>query len=181
MKVSFIGLGVMGKGMALNLAQGENEGEFNFLACDINSEALKPFQDNGFNTSTNIDDTIDSDYILLCLPNVEALKETILGPEGILKNMKAGQTIVDFSTISYLETIKIYEQCEQKEVNFLDCPISGQQKGSEEGTLSIMCGGDQDVFNQVKPLLERMGTQILYMGDCRSGQLTKMINICVLN
>lgn len=181
MKVSFIGLGVMGNGMALNLAKGEKEGEFDFLACDINSKVLKKFQDNGIKTSTNINDTVESDYILLCLPNVEVLKETILGPEGILKDMKAGQTIIDFSTISYSETIKIHEQCEQKDVNFLDCPISGQQKGSEDGTLSIMCGGDEEVFNHIKPILERMGTQILYMGDCGSGQLTKMINNCVLN
>lgn len=181
MKVSFIGLGVMGAGMALNLGEGEKEGEFEFLACDKDSKPLKKFQDKGYKTSTNINDTTDSDYIMLCLPDLEALKETILGSKGLLNKMKTGQTIIDFSTISYLETRKIYEQCQVKGVNFLDCPISGQQQGSIDGTLSIMCGGDEEIFNHIKPMLDRMGTQVLYMGGSGSGQLTKVINNGILN
>lgn len=180
-KVSFIGLGVMGTGMALNLAEGEREKEFDFLACDTNSVALKKFQDNGFRTSTNIFDTVDSDYIFLCLPDLNNLKKIILGPNGILKHMTAGQTIIDFSTISYLETKEIYEKCHSKAIDFLDCPVSGQEKGSIEGTLSIMCGGEEKVFNNIKPMLDRLGSQILYMGKNGSGQLTKMINNCILN
>lgn len=180
-KVSFIGLGVMGKGMALNLAKGESKKEFIFLACDVNSKALEEFQDNGFRTTTNILDTTDSDYIFLCLPDLDNLKEIILGPKGLLKYMTEGQTIVDFSTISYLETKKIHEKCQSKKVNYLDCPISGQERGSIDGTLSIMCGGDEKKINNIKPMLDRMGSQVLYMGESGSGQLTKMINNCVLN
>src|SRR5699024_5654022 len=149
--------------------------------CDINPKKLETFKKNGIKTTTNIYDTVDSDYILLCLPNLDILKETILGYDGLLKHMKEGQTIIDFSTISYLETIKIHNKCQSKKINFLDCPISGQEKGSIEGTLSIMCGGNEKILKLVRPMLDRMGTQVLHMGEIGSGQLTKTINNCILN
>ena len=181
MKISFIGLGVMGSGMAYNLAKGEKEGDFDLLVCDINPERLKKFQDNGFNASTNIYDTIDSDYIFLCLPNLEIVKEVVLGNDGLLNHLTPGQSIIDFSTISYMGAVEIANTCDSKGINFLDCPISGQHKKSMDGTLSIMCGGNEEVFNTIKPMLDKMGTQVLYMGQSGSGQLTKMINNCALN
>lgn len=181
MKVSYIGLGVMGAGMALNLAKGENEGKYEFLACDAFEKALEPFQEKGLKTTTNIKDTVDSDYIFLCLPNLEIVKEAVLGDNGLLKHIKPGQTIVDFSTISYLGAVEIAERCKEQGIEFLDCPISGQQTKSMDGTLSIMCGGNEEIFNEIKPLLDRMGSQVLYMGESGAGQLTKMINNNALN
>lgn len=181
MKVSFIGLGVMGKGMALNLAKGAKEGEYEYLACDTNPAALEDFREEGLNTSTDLKDTTDSDYIFLCLPNLDIVKEVVLGYNGILQHLKPEQKIVDFSTISYLGVRDIAEKCGEKGIDFLDCPISGQQAKSMDGTLSIMCGGKEEVFNDVKPMLDRMGTQVLYMGESGAGQLTKMINNSALN
>jgi 3-hydroxyisobutyrate dehydrogenase-like beta-hydroxyacid dehydrogenase len=181
MKVSFIGLGVMGKGMALNLAKGAKEGEYEYLAVDANPAALEDFQKEGLNTSTDLKDTSDSDYIFLCLPNLEIVKEVVLGDNGLLNHLKPGQRIVDFSTISYLGVKEIADTCAEKGIDFLDCPISGQQAKSMDGTLSIMCGGSEEVFNDVKPMLDRMGSQVLYMGESGAGQMTKMINNCALN
>ncbi|RSL33132.1 NAD(P)-dependent oxidoreductase [Salibacterium salarium] len=181
MKVSFIGLGIMGMGMALNLADGEKDGEFRYLACDADHKALEQFKEKGIKTTTNIADTVDSDYIFLCLPNLEIVKEAILGENGLLQHLKPGQTIVDFSTISYIGATEIAETCKAKGIEFLDCPISGQRAKSMEGTLSIMCGGDEEVFNTIKPMLDRMGEQVIYMGENGSGQLTKVINNCALN
>lgn len=181
MKVSFIGLGVMGMGMALNLSKGASEGHYEFLACDQNEQALQHFKNDGFKTTTSISDTTVSDYIFLCLPNLEIVKNVVLGENGLLKQLKPGQTIVDFSTISYLGAMEIAEACKAEGIDFLDCPISGQQSKSLDGTLSIMCGGNEEVFNTIKPLLDRMGAQVLYMGDNGAGQLTKMINNCALN
>jgi len=181
MKVSYIGLGVMGAGMALNLSKGENEGQYEFLACDANEKALEQFQEKGLKITTNIEDTLDSDYIFLCLPNLDIVKEAVLGDNGLLKHLKPGQTIVDFSTISYLGAVDIAERCKEQGVEFLDCPISGQQSKSLDGTLSIMCGGNEELFIKIKPLLDRMGTQVLYMGENGAGQLTKMINNNALN
>ncbi|ASN06318.1 NAD(P)-dependent oxidoreductase [Virgibacillus necropolis] len=181
MKLSFIGLGVMGLGMGLNLAKGEQEGEYEFLACDAHPGPLNQFKEKGFNTTTNIEDTTDSDYIFLCLPNLEIVREVVLGENGLLKHLKSGQVIVDFSTISYIGVTEIADECQSKGIDFLDCPISGQEKKSLDGTLSIMCGGKEKIFNTVKPKLDRMGSQILYMGGNGAGQLTKMINNCALN
>ena len=181
MKVSYVGLGVMGAGMALNLAKGESEGQYEFLACDANESALEQFQEKGLKTTTNMEDTLDSDYIFLCLPNLDIVKAVVLGEDGILKRLKPGQTIVDFSTISYLGATEIAAKCQEAGIEFLDCPISGQQAKSMDGTLSIMCGGNEDVFNAIKPMLDRMGSQVLYMGESGAGQLTKMINNCALN
>lgn len=181
MKVSYIGLGVMGMGMALNLANSEKEGEIDYLVCDANPNALEQFNEKGIKTTTNITDTVDSDFIFLCLPDLEIVKEVVFGENGLLKHMKPGQKIVDFSTISYLGAIEIAENCRANGIEYLDCPISGQHAKSMEGTLSIMCGGNEEIFNTIKPMLDRMGTQVLYMGENGAGQLTKMINNCALN
>ncbi|WP_066255789.1 NAD(P)-dependent oxidoreductase [Neobacillus drentensis] len=181
MKVSYIGLGVMGTGMALNLAKGENEGEFDYLVCDANPKALEPFKEKGIKTTTNSIDTVDSDYIFLCLPDLEIVKGVVLGENGLLKHLEPGQTIVDFSTISYLGAIEIAETCRANGIEYMDCPISGHPRKTIEGTLSIMCGGNEELFNTIKPMLDRMGTQVLYMGENGAGQLTKMINNCALN
>ncbi|WHT48133.1 NAD(P)-dependent oxidoreductase [Sporosarcina thermotolerans] len=181
MKVSFIGLGVMGMGMALNLSKGEGEGHYEFIACDPNKQALEQFKNKGLKTTTNILDTTDSDYIFLCLPNLDIVKTVVLGENGLLKHLKPGQSIVDFSTISYLGAMEIAEACKADGIEFLDCPISGQQSKSLDGTLSLMCGGSEDIFNTIKPLLDRMGSQVIYMGNNGAGQLTKMINNCALN
>lgn len=180
MKISFIGLGVMGKGMAMNLRAVKQEG-IDYLVCDVNPEALKSFQEKDVNATTNIMDTVDSDFIFLCLPNLEAVQEVVLGDNGLLKNMSSGQAIVDFSTISYKGATTIAKECKSKGIEFLDCPISGQHKKSVEGTLSIMCGGNKEVFNEIEPYLLKMGSQVLYMGESGAGQLTKMINNCALN
>ncbi|WP_026703356.1 NAD(P)-dependent oxidoreductase [Salibacterium aidingense] len=181
MKVSFIGLGVMGMGMALNLSKGKQGGKFDYLVCDINPRSLDPFKEKGLQTTTNTEDTSDSDYIFLCLQNSDIVKKVLLGENGLLSKMKPGQTIVDCSTISYLAVREIYENCDEAGIEYLDCPISGQHAKSMEGTLSIMCGGKEEVFNDVKSMLEMMGTQILYMGEAGAGQLTKMINNCAMN
>lgn len=181
MKIGFVGLGVMGSGMALNLAKNADVGDYDLLVHDVNEKVLEKFKQEGVQTTDNLMELIDSDYIMMCLPNEEALKDVLLSKGGILNSLNKGQTIVDFSTINYLETKKLYEMCSQRGINFLDCPISGHEKKSIEGTLTIMCGGDEEVFIKVKPILEIVGKHIVYMGKSGSGQLTKMINNSILN
>src|SRR5699024_2235795 len=160
---------------------GEKDNEFEYLVCDANSEMLKQFQEKDIKTTTSIEETTDSDYIFLCLPNLEVVENVVLGENGLLKHLKQGQTIVDFSTISYMGAVNIAQKCKAKNIEFLDCPISGQHEKSMNGTLSIMCGGNEAKFEEVKPMLNRMGTQIIYMGESGAGQLTKMLNNCALN
>ena len=181
MKISFIGLGVIGSGMAFNLAMGAGEGEYDFLVHDINEKALEKFIKAGIQTTTNILDTVDSDYLFLCLPDSETVKTVVLGKNGLIKYLKKGQAIIDFSTINYRDAKYIATICQEKGVDFLDCPISGLKEKSMEGTLTIMCGGNKETFHKIKPFLQRVGSKILYMGESGAGQLTKMINNCILN
>ena len=92
------------------------------------------------------------------------------------EHLRQGQTIVDLSTIAYGATTEIGRSLEEKGVAFLDAPISGMEARAIDGTLTVMCGGARDVFDRVKPYLDRIGNKILYMGPTGSGQLTKLIN-----
>lgn len=174
-KISFIGLGTMGKGMALNLGKADCE----YLVCDINEGAFQPFKDKGIACTTDAKKTTDSDIIFLCLPDEKVVEKILFGAGGILTAPKKGQIIVDCSTINYLAAISIAKRTEEKGAEFIDAPVSGMQKKAEDGTLTIMCGGKKEVFDKVKPYLDYMGTNVQYMGKTGNGQLTKMINNCI--
>lgn len=177
MKIGFVGVGTMGKGMALNLRKSNCD----LTIVDINEVNLKVFKEKGTKTTTNIQEVLNSDIIILCLPNTEIVERTLIGKTGILKDMKQGQIVVDCSTIDYLATTKIAEEFQKKGVEFMDAPVSGYDLRSYDGTLTIMCGGSKETFDTIKPYLDFMGQDILYMGSSGSGQLTKMINNCIYN
>ena len=175
MKISFMGLGAMGRGMALNLSRCGEE----LLVNDLNPACLKPFEEKGIRTTLLYTDTVDSDIIFLCLPGTAAVEEILLGEKGVGPHLRKGQIVVDCSTISYLSAVKIAESLGKKGVEFIDAPVSGMVSRAAEGTLTIMVGGKKEVFGRVKPYFEYMGTDIQYMGKSGCGQLTKMINNCI--
>ena len=175
MKFSFIGLGQMGKPIALNLLKNESD----FIACDINEDVLTDIKDKGIKTTISDNEAADADIIFLCLPDTYVVEEVLISKNGIIDLLKEGQIIVDFSTISYLSAVKIADILEKKGVEFLDAPISGRKSRAEEGTLAIMCGGKEEIYNKVKPYMDYMGNQIVYMGKSGNGQLSKMINNCI--
>ena len=175
MKISFIGLGQMGKGMAFNLAKCGCD----YLVNDISDKTFPEFQAKGIRTSQNIKDTYDSDIIFLCLPDTKIVEAVTIGQGGLIEHLKAGQILVDCSTIAYLPTLKISEAFAANGVEFMDCPISGRQSRADDGTLTIMCAGKEEIFKKIKPYIDLMGTEIMYMGKSGNGQLTKMINNCI--
>lgn len=177
MKISFIGVGVMGGGMCRNLLKKGLE----VRAIARKKEHLIPFQQAGAAISTRNRDAADSSVIFFCLPDGAAVRQVLLGEEGLLECLAPGTILVDCSTLSYLEAQELAESCREREVAYLDAPISGHQAKADDGTLTIMVGGEEEAFLQVKPLLEVVGSTILYMGESGSGQLTKMINNCCLN
>lgn len=181
MKVGFIGLGTMGSGMAFNLAKSSKKMNYKLIVYDKNHAVLDKFEKEGVEVSKNIYELLDSDYLMLCLPNESSVKEVLFDEKGLLKGAKKGQIIIDFSTLFYQEARYIYKNCRENKIYYLDAPISGHQKKSKEGTLTIMCGGDKSIFNKVKPLLKIVGNKVLYMGGSGSGQIAKMINNCILN
>ena len=177
MKISFIGLGQMGKGMAMNLAKCGCD----YLVSDVSDKMFPEFEAKGIRTSKNIADAYDSEIICLCLPDTKIVESVTIGAGGLIEHLKPGQIVVDFSTIAYLPTLKIAETLAAQGVDFLDCPMSGRKARADDGTLTIMCAGKEEIYNRLRPYLELMGRDIIYMGQSGNGQLTKMINNCIYN
>lgn len=172
MVVGFIGLGQMGKPMALNLAKGPEE----LIVCARRPEALAPFLENGVRTTSVPRDLACADVLFLCLPDGETVLDMLLGEHGVGRELRDGAIVVDTSTISHKATLEAAEASKVRGVAFVDAPVSGMQARAEAGTLTIMCGGSPEVIARVEPLLRRMGDNILHMGDIGAGQLAKLIN-----
>jgi 3-hydroxyisobutyrate dehydrogenase-like beta-hydroxyacid dehydrogenase len=172
MKLGFVGLGQMGKPMALNLLKSGAE----LVVDDVDDRAFALFRERGARAGTNPAELADAETIFLSLPNGKIVQDVLLGEHGLLQHLGAGQVVVDLSTIAYTATVGIAGALEAKGVAFLDAPVSGMEARAIDGTLTVMCGGPRAVFDRVKPLLDHIGNKILYMGPAGSGQLTKLIN-----
>jgi len=172
MKIGFVGLGQMGRPIAHNLLKDGDE----LIVIDRTESSFAEFQSRGVGTSTDAKALAPCEMIFLCLPNDKVVRSFLFGDEGLVAHLAQGQTIVDLSTITYGATREIADKLSERGVRFLDAPISGMEKRAIDGTLTVMCGGEWTVFEAVKPLLERIGNKILFMGPTGSGQLTKLIN-----
>lgn len=172
MKISFIGLGQMGKPIAYNLAKAFP----NLLVADASEKVLREVMQRGLRGSQKREEIANCDFLLLCLPNENIVKEVLFGENALLKFLKPGTIVADLSTIDYHSVGTIAEKLHEKEILFMDAPISGMQKRAEEGTLTIMCGGEINLFEQLAPIFHAIGTTILLMGPLGSGQLTKALN-----
>ena len=172
MVVGFIGLGQMGRPMALNLAKGPDE----LIVCARRPEALPGFSERGVRTTSDARDLACADVLFLCLPDGETVLDVLLGENGVGSELREGAIVVDTSTIPHKATLEAAQALKARGVALVDAPVSGMQARAEAGTLTIMCGGSPDVIANVEPLLRRMGDNILHMGDTGAGQLAKLIN-----
>jgi 3-hydroxyisobutyrate dehydrogenase-like beta-hydroxyacid dehydrogenase len=171
-KIGFVGLGQMGKPMAMNMLKSGAE----LIVNSTSSESFADFEKEGARTTTDLKDIAQAEIIFLCLPNGEVVRNVLLGSKGIADKLKKGQTVVDTSTITYSTSMEIAKCLEERDIAFLDAPVSGMEARAVEGTLTVMCGGKRETFDAVKRYLECVGNKILYMGGSGSGQLTKLIN-----
>jgi 3-hydroxyisobutyrate dehydrogenase-like beta-hydroxyacid dehydrogenase len=172
-EVGFIGLGTMGKWMAFNLIKAGFPLKFFARKKEVIEEALR--QGGQFIDSPR-DLVSQAAWMFLCLPDTDTVDEMLFGREGIAAAMNPGQTLIDCSTIHPLTARKIHQALQERGIHFLDAPISGMEARSKAGTLTIMVGGEEEVFQQVRPALEAMGNTILYLGASGNGQIMKMIN-----
>ena len=172
-EVGFIGLGTMGKWMAFNLIKAGFPLKFFARKKGIIEEAIR--QGGQFIASPR-DLASQAAWMFLCLPDTETVEEMLFGREGIAGAMKPGQTLIDCSTIHPLTARKTHQALEKRGIYFLDAPISGMEARAKAGTLTIMVGGEEPAFQQVRPALEAMGNTILYLGVSGNGQIMKMIN-----
>lgn len=171
-KVGFIGLGIMGKPMALNLIKAG----YAVLILETSAEAEEAIAAGAKSYATSKALAHDSDIVITMLPDSPEVETVVLGKDGVLEGMRPESIFVDMSTIAPATAKKIYNAFQEKKVEALDAPVSGGQVGAESGTISIMVGGSEDAFNQVLPLFNVMGKSAVLIGDAGAGQTTKACN-----
>jgi 2-hydroxy-3-oxopropionate reductase len=170
MKIGFIGLGIMGTPMAQHLLAAGHE-----LFVPKRSkvpEALKA----ATVCATNADVARAADVIILMLPDTPDVEKVLLGKEGVSEGISKGKTVVDMSSISPMETKRFAQAINELGGDYLDAPVSGGEVGAKAASLTIMVGGDEAVFERIKPLFELMGKNITLVGGNGDGQTTKVAN-----
>jgi 3-hydroxyisobutyrate dehydrogenase-like beta-hydroxyacid dehydrogenase len=172
MNIAFIGLGQMGKPMALNLLKRHP----NLIVAAADTSSYPEFERLGARTAQRLADAADADIVFLSLPNGDVVRDVLLGEDGVAEHLRAGTIVVDTSTINYSVTVEIAQTLAGKGIHFIDAPVSGMEARAVDGTLTAMCGGAEDDFQRVEPYLATMANNILWMGDVGAGQLTKLIN-----
>jgi 2-hydroxy-3-oxopropionate reductase len=173
MKIGFIGLGIMGKPMVRNLLKGG----YAVIAHDINAASVVDVVTAGAVAGgTSIATAAQSDVIITMLPDGPDVDAAVLGAGGILEGVRKGSIVVDMSSISPLVSQKISAACTAKGVGFIDAPVSGGEPKAIDGTLTIMAGGDQATFDQVVPVLQKMGSSVTLTGPVGAGNVTKLAN-----
>jgi 3-hydroxyisobutyrate dehydrogenase len=179
-RIGFIGLGIMGRPMALNLHQAGFEViAWNRTAAKVEvvvAEGLLRGDSPG-HVAAQADITIT---MVRDSPDVEAV---VLGPGGVIEGARAGSVVIDMSTISPEVTRAIAARLREQGVHMLDAPVSGGDVGAQQGTLSIMVGGEPDAFERCRPVFEAMGKTITHCGPNGTGQTVKLCNqiVCGLN
>ena len=173
MSVGFIGLGIMGSGMAANLlAKGHDIVVWNRTAA-----RMDPLVDLGASAASSpAEVAAGSDVVLICVSDTPDVEAVVEGPGGLLDGLRAGSLVVDHSTISPAATVRLAAVVAERGGSWLDAPVSGGSEGAERGTLSIMVGGDKDDLERAMPFLEAYGTTITHVGPVGAGQQVKIVN-----
>jgi 3-hydroxyisobutyrate dehydrogenase len=172
-KIGFIGIGLMGKGMSLNLLKAG----YPVTVWNRTESKTKPVVEAGAKlVKTPKEVAENSDVVVSIVTGSDDVKEVLLGENGAIHGAKKGDIFIDMSTISPIATVEIAEELAKKGVEMLDGPVSGGVIGANNGTLSIMVGGKEKVFNDCKPILEAMGKTITYIGGNGDGQVCKAVN-----
>jgi len=172
-KLGFIGLGAMGRPMALNLMKAG----YAMTVYARRAQALEPLVAAGARTAANPAEVARAADVVFSLVTASADSEAVaLGAEGLIEGARADSVVIDMATISPLATRRIAQALAAGGIEHIDAPVSGGPAGAQGATLSIMAGGKPHVFEQVKPLLACLGKTILHMGDHGAGQITKACN-----
>lgn len=172
-RVSFIGLGIMGRGMVRNLLQaGFEVTVWNRTASRIDELT----QEGALPAKTPADAAEKSDVIIICVSDTPDVRQVITGDNGIIYGARAGSLIIDMSTISPQATREIAAELNKLDIHMLDAPISGGSEGAEKGTLSIMIGGAAEQVERAMPFFQAMGKTITHVGPQGAGQTVKLVN-----
>ncbi|MCB0114259.1 MAG: NAD(P)-dependent oxidoreductase [Caldilineaceae bacterium] len=172
-RIGFIGLGIMGRGMAHNLLKAG----FAVRVWNRTASRMDPLVEAGASAGASpADVAANSDIIITCVSDTPDVEKVILGEDGVIHGVSEGALVIDCSTISPQVTVDIAAKLNEKGVKMLDAPISGGSEGAAKGTLSIMVGGDAQDFARAMPAFEAMGKTITHVGGQGAGQTVKLVN-----
>jgi 2-hydroxy-3-oxopropionate reductase len=178
MKLGFIGLGIMGRPMALNLRRAGHA----LWVYGRRAETMKPLTEAGATACASPQEVAaNADVSFIIVSDTPDVEQVILGDQGVIHGARPGAVVVDMSTISPAATRVFAEKLAQRGVEMLDAPVSGGEVGAVNASLSIMVGGKAKTFEKVKPLFEAMGKNIVHVGDHGAGQVAKACNQIVVS
>jgi len=171
LKIGFIGLGAMGRPMAINLIK---KGGYSLIVNDLNKGYVKELVDSGAEEgSSNIDVVRKSDVLITMLPNSPQVEQVV---DEVLDHLNENITYIDMSTIDPAVTRKVYKKVHKTGAKMIDAPVGRTTAHAKEGTISIMVGGETSIVEKCKPILSAMGTDIIHCGEIGSGETMKIIN-----
>lgn len=178
MRVAFVGLGVMGYPMAGYLAKnGHDLTVYNRTQSKADAWCR---EFSGQSAPTPADAARDAEFVFSCVGNDDDVRDVLLGASGVLGTIPGGSILVDHTTASASIAREIAESASAKSVGFLDAPVSGGQAGAESGQLTIMAGGEADIFERAAKVMDCYAKAITRIGPAGAGQLAKMVNqICI--
>jgi 2-hydroxy-3-oxopropionate reductase len=172
-KLGFIGLGIMGKPMAKNLLKAG----FNLVVFSRSNGPVEELvKEKALSANSPGEVAEHSEIIITMLPDSPEVEEIILGKDGVIRGTKPGSVVIDMSSINPLVTQEIAKALKEKEVEMLDAPVSGGEIGAIQGTLAIMVGGEEKVFNDCMEIFKAVGKNIVHVGGIGAGGYVKLVN-----
>jgi 3-hydroxyisobutyrate dehydrogenase len=175
--IGFIGLGVMGEPICRNLVKKSGA---RVLAFDLSPEPLARLSADGVEVAASVADAVrQSDIVFLCLPSAKHVRSVFEG-DGVLKNIRSGQVVVDLGTSSVSQTRDFAGQLQAKGAAWADAPIARTRQAAQDGTLSVMVGATPQLYAAIEPLIRGFATDVTHCGDVGAGQVTKILNNMVL-
>lgn len=173
MKIGFIGLGIMGKPMSKNLLKAGYE----LVVLDRNQAAVAEVCALGATAAPTPKAVAEQvEVVITMLPNSPQVKEVVLGEDGVIEGAKPGSALIDMSSIAPLVSREICAKLAEKGVEMLDAPVSGGEPKAIDGTLSVMVGGKQEVFDKYYNVMKAMASSVVRTGDIGAGNVTKLAN-----
>ncbi|HIB10648.1 MAG: 3-hydroxyisobutyrate dehydrogenase [Chloroflexi bacterium] len=171
--VGFIGLGNMGGGMSANIQRAG----YPMVVYDLREEAAKPLLEGGARLANSPAEVASlCDITLTSLPGPKEVESVSTGPEGVLEGMKLGGIYIDLSTSRPTLIREIEPKFRQKGCHVLDAPVSGGKSGAASGNLAVMVGGEREIFDRVKPILDSFGDKVFYAGSIGAGSVAKLVH-----
>ena len=172
-RIGFIGLGLMGTGMSKNLLKAG----YPVTVWNRTASKMEPLVEAGAKAAGSPREVAEnSDVVIGIVTDSPDVEQVLLGPDGVIHGAREGMICIDMSTISPITTREVSAKLAEKGVKMLDAPVSGGVIGANNGTLSIMVGGDEGVFDECLPIFEAMGKTITLVGGIGDGQITKAVN-----